>query len=225
CRDRQPQGRRSRHLLYRPPVQPRPPADRQEARRGSRRSADRRHSRRSRQARGRKRRHALSPTDAVGRDRRQAAGRVDGAGAPRGYLRHRREGGPQVLLLKSFLDRGDKTPVVIRRAAPDPAALHATRPESRMPSYDRNNVFARILRSELPCRKIYEDEFALAFHDIRPLAPVHVLVVPKGEYVSNADFSASAPAELVAGFWRAVGKVAHQLGLDPPGYRLVANHG
>jgi diadenosine tetraphosphate (Ap4A) HIT family hydrolase len=94
-----------------------------------------------------------------------------------------------------------------------------------MPSYDRNNVFARILRGELPCRKVYEDEFALAFHDIRPLAPVHVLVVPKGEYVSNADFAASAPAELVAGFWRAVGTVAHQLGLDLPGYRLVANHG
>ena len=94
-----------------------------------------------------------------------------------------------------------------------------------MPSYDRNNVFARILRGELPCRKVYEDEFALAFHDIRPLAPVHVLVVPKGEYVSNADFASSAPAELVAGFWRAVGKVAQQLGLDSPGYRLVANHG
>ncbi len=94
-----------------------------------------------------------------------------------------------------------------------------------MPSYDRNNVFARILRGELPCRKVHEDEFALAFHDIRPLTPIHVLVVPKGEYVSNADFAAQAPAELIAGFWRAVGTTARKLGLDSDGYRLVTNHG
>ena len=92
-------------------------------------------------------------------------------------------------------------------------------------TYDRNNVFARILRGELPCRKVYEDEFALAFHDINPLAPVHVLVVPKGEYVSNADFSRHAPDSLIAGFWRAVGVVARQLELDDEGYRVVANHG
>ena len=94
-----------------------------------------------------------------------------------------------------------------------------------MPSYDRTNIFARILRSEIPCKKVYEDDFALAFHDINPLAPVHVLVIPKGEYVSNADFSADAPPELVVGFWRTVAKVAHDLGLDPSGYRIVANHG
>jgi len=94
-----------------------------------------------------------------------------------------------------------------------------------LPPYDRTNVFARILRGEAPCTKIYEDEFALAFDNIHPAAPVHVLVVPKGEYVSNADFCASAPAELIAGFWRAVGKTAAALGLDGPGYRLVANHG
>ena len=94
-----------------------------------------------------------------------------------------------------------------------------------MASYDRNNVFARILRGELPCKKVYEDSFALAFHDIAPLAPVHVLVIPKGEYVSNADFASSAPPELVTGFWRAVAKVAHDLGLDAEGYRIVANHG
>jgi len=92
-------------------------------------------------------------------------------------------------------------------------------------AYDRNNVFARILRGELPCRKVYEDEHALAFHDINPLAPVHVLVVPKGDYVSNADFTAHAPDALVVGFWRAVGKTARTLGLEPEGYRLVANHG
>ena len=65
-----------------------------------------------------------------------------------------------------------------------------------MPAYDRNNIFARILRGELPCKKVYEDGFALAFHDIHPLAPVHVLVIPKGEYISQADFCATAPAEL-----------------------------
>jgi histidine triad (HIT) family protein len=94
-----------------------------------------------------------------------------------------------------------------------------------MAVYDRNNIFARILRGEIPCKKVGEDEFALAFHDINPLAPVHVLVIPKGEYVSNADFAAAAPPELVVGFWRAVAKVAHDLGLDAAGYRLVANHG
>lgn len=94
-----------------------------------------------------------------------------------------------------------------------------------MPPYDPNNIFAQILRGEAPCTKVYEDEFALAFDNIHPAAPIHVLVVPKGEYVSNADFCASAPAELIAGFWRAVGRTAALLGLDGPGYRLVANHG
>ena len=92
-------------------------------------------------------------------------------------------------------------------------------------AYDRNNVFAKILRGEAPCTKVYEDEFAFAFENNRPAAPVHVLVVPKGEYVSAADFAASAPAELIVGFWRAVGRVASKLGLDGSGYRLVANHG
>ena len=91
--------------------------------------------------------------------------------------------------------------------------------------YDRNNIFARILRGEIPCRKLYEDDHVLAFHDINPQAPVHVLVIPKGAYVSLADFSAKAtPAEL-AGFFRAVGAVARQLGLEEPGYRILANHG
>ena len=94
-----------------------------------------------------------------------------------------------------------------------------------MSTYDRNNIFARILRGELPCKKVYEDAFALAFHDIHPLAPVHVLVIPKGEYVSQADFCAQAPAELLTGFWRAVAKVAQDLGLEAEGYRITANHG
>jgi diadenosine tetraphosphate (Ap4A) HIT family hydrolase len=92
-------------------------------------------------------------------------------------------------------------------------------------SYDPDNVFARILRGEIPCRKVYEDEHALAFHDLHPQAPVHVLVIPKGPYVSLEDFSREAPAELVAGFLRAVGETARQLGLAEGGYRVLANHG
>ncbi|MBO6504761.1 MAG: histidine triad nucleotide-binding protein [Kordiimonadaceae bacterium] len=92
-------------------------------------------------------------------------------------------------------------------------------------AYDPNNIFAKILRGEIPCNKVYEDEHALAFHDINPQAPVHVLVIPKGEYVSMADFTASAPEELVVGFMRAVGKTAETLGLVEPGYRTLANAG
>jgi diadenosine tetraphosphate (Ap4A) HIT family hydrolase len=92
-------------------------------------------------------------------------------------------------------------------------------------AYDRDNVFARILRGEIPCQKLYEDEFALAFPDIRPGAPTHVLVIPKGDYVSIADFGATAPAAEVAGFFRAVAKVAAQLGIVEPGFRMIANAG
>ncbi|MFC3714369.1 histidine triad nucleotide-binding protein [Sphingoaurantiacus capsulatus] len=91
--------------------------------------------------------------------------------------------------------------------------------------YDDGNIFARILRAELPCRKVYEDDVALAFHDINPQAPVHILVIPKGRYVSWADFSAAASEAEIAGFVRAVGKVAADLGLVEPGYRLLANVG
>ena len=93
-----------------------------------------------------------------------------------------------------------------------------------MADYDRNNIFARILRGELPCKKVYEDDHALAFHDINPQAPVHVLVIPKGEYVSLADFSQSASADMIAGFWRAVTRVAEQLGVAN-GYRIGSNVG
>ena len=101
----------------------------------------------------------------------------------------------------------------------------SSQPPPHLAPYDRNNVFARILRGEAPCTKVYEDEFALAFDNIHPAAPVHVLVVPKGEYVSNADFSASAPDALIAGFWRAVARTATVLGLNESSYRLIANHG
>lgn len=91
--------------------------------------------------------------------------------------------------------------------------------------YDPANIFARILRGEIPCSKVYEDEWALAFHDIAPQAPVHILVIPRGEYVSWDDFSDRAGAEEIAGFIRAVGHVARENGLVAPGYRLLANVG
>ena len=91
--------------------------------------------------------------------------------------------------------------------------------------YDESNVFARILRGEIPANKAYEDEFALAFHDINPQAPVHILVIPKGAYVSWDDFSERADEAEIAGFVRAVGRVAREAGLVAPGYRLLANVG
>lgn len=94
-----------------------------------------------------------------------------------------------------------------------------------LPPYDPQNIFARILRGEIPSKRVHEDEFALAFHDINPLAPVHVLVIPKGQYVSAADFHATASDAEIAGFWRAVAKVATDLGLDAPGHRLLTNMG
>lgn len=98
-------------------------------------------------------------------------------------------------------------------------------PVAGLGTYDEQNIFARILRGEIPCRKVFENEHALAFHDIAPQAPVHVLVIPKGPFVSFADFAAGASAETIAGFVRAVGQVARELGLDAPGYRLLSNMG
>jgi histidine triad (HIT) family protein len=91
--------------------------------------------------------------------------------------------------------------------------------------YDDNNIFARILRGEIPSNKVYEDEHALAFHDINPLAPDHILVIPKGAYVSWDDFSVNASDAEISGFVRAVGKVARETGLVESGYRLLANTG
>ena len=98
-------------------------------------------------------------------------------------------------------------------------------PVSGLGPYDDANIFARILRGEIPNRTVYEDAHALAFHDIAPQAPTHVLVIPKCRYVSFADFSANATDAEIAGFVRAVGLVARQLGLEAPGYRLLANMG
>jgi diadenosine tetraphosphate (Ap4A) HIT family hydrolase len=97
--------------------------------------------------------------------------------------------------------------------------INATEP------YDDSNVFARVLRGEIPSKRVYEDEFALAFHDINPLAPTHILVIPKGPYVSWNDFSAKASETEIAGFVRAVGKVAREAGAVESGYRLLANTG
>ena len=91
--------------------------------------------------------------------------------------------------------------------------------------YDDTNIFAKILRGEIPCGKVYEDDHALAFNDINPQAPTHILVIPKGRYVSWDDFSANAPDTEIAGFSRAVGEVARAAGLVEPGYRLLANIG
>lgn len=97
--------------------------------------------------------------------------------------------------------------------------IDATRP------YDDSNIFAKILRGEIPSTKVYEDEWAYAFEDINPQAAIHTLVIPKGLYVSWDDFSAKASTEEIAGFVRAVGEVARMKGLVEPGYRMMANIG
>ena len=91
--------------------------------------------------------------------------------------------------------------------------------------YDDQNIFAKILRDEIPSRRVYEDAYAIAFHDIAPVAPTHLLVIPRGAYVSWDDFSARASDVEIAGFVRAVGTVARAAGLVVPGYRLLANTG
>ena len=98
-----------------------------------------------------------------------------------------------------------------------------------MAAYDPNNVFARILRGDIPCKKVHEDEHVLAFHDIHPQAPIHILIIPKGAYVSFDDFSRQAKSEEIVAFIRAVGAIASQHGLTPGedagGYRILANAG
>ena len=91
--------------------------------------------------------------------------------------------------------------------------------------YDKNNIFAKILRGEIPCTKIYEDKFSLAFKDINPQAKVHVLVIPKGTYVDMNDFAANAKSDEIEGLIRALGKVASILGVSTSGYRYLGNNG
>ncbi len=92
-------------------------------------------------------------------------------------------------------------------------------------SYDPTNVFARILRGELPCDKVYEDEYVLAFRDTNPQTVVHVLVIPKGAYISMDDFSETASDAEIAALFRAVGRIAREFGVTETGYRFLANHG
>lgn len=94
-----------------------------------------------------------------------------------------------------------------------------------MAAYDDNNVFAKILRGEIPCDKVYEDDHVLAFRDVNPQSPTHVLVIPKGRYVSSDDFFTEASEAEIAAFFRAAGKVARDLGVAESGYRILANCG
>ncbi|HCI48607.1 MAG: histidine triad nucleotide-binding protein [Alphaproteobacteria bacterium RIFCSPHIGHO2_01_FULL_41_14] len=91
--------------------------------------------------------------------------------------------------------------------------------------YNADNIFAKILENKIPCKKFYEDEFVLSFPDINPLTSVHLLIIPKGSYVSFHDFSLKASPEELAGFFRAVGLIAKKAGVERSGYRLIANHG
>ena len=92
-------------------------------------------------------------------------------------------------------------------------------------AYDNENVFAKILRGELPCDKVYENDHALAFKDIQPQAPVHILVIPKGPYVSMDDFSENASDAEISEFFRVVGQVARDACVIETGYRMLTNHG
>ncbi len=94
-----------------------------------------------------------------------------------------------------------------------------------MTAYDDNNIFAKILRGEIPCGKVYEDDHVLAFNDLHPQAPVHVLVIPKGRYVSTQDFGTKASAEEITAFYRAIAKIAEEKGLKDSGFRVISNTG
>ena len=92
-------------------------------------------------------------------------------------------------------------------------------------SYSDDNIFAKILRKEIPCEKVYEDDHCLAYKDINPQAKIHVLVVPKGKYISFDDFSQNASGEEISSFFKAVGKIAKDLDLSTEGYRILSNIG
>lgn len=92
-------------------------------------------------------------------------------------------------------------------------------------SYDQNNIFAKILRGDIPCKKVYEDDQVLAFHDIAPAAPTHILVIPKGAYISIDDFGANASAEEIKALYAAVAKISEEQGLKSEGFRVIANTG
>ena len=92
-------------------------------------------------------------------------------------------------------------------------------------AYDNQNVFAKILRGEIPCTKIDEDDYCLCFADVNPQAPVHVLVIPKGAYTDWSDFAANASSEEITAFIRAIRRVAEKTGILESGYRVISNIG
>lgn len=94
-----------------------------------------------------------------------------------------------------------------------------------MANYDDNNIFARILRGEIPCKKVYEDDHVFAFEDIAPKAPVHILVIPKGKYVAIDDFGANAKPEEIKAFYAALAKIAEEKNLKESGFRVICNTG
>ena len=124
--------------------------------------------------------------------------------------------------MQAYPSQRDRTIVL---DAPRPGATLNIMPIDATLPYDDDNVFAKILRGELPCTRVYEDVYALAFHDINPLAPVHILVIPKGSYVSWDDFAARASDAEIAGFVRAVGLVARDAEMVVQGYRVLSNVG
>ncbi len=95
----------------------------------------------------------------------------------------------------------------------------------RQDDYDDDNIFARILRGDIPKEMVYEDDYVVAFHDIAPQAPVHILVIPRGRYASIDDFGANGTPEEVAAFYRAIATIAAQEGLQEEGFRCIANTG
>lgn len=92
-------------------------------------------------------------------------------------------------------------------------------------SYDDTNIFARILRGEIPARKIYEDDYVLAFHDAFPKAPIHALIIPKGKYLNIEEFNAKASEDEILSFYRAIPRIVKELGLGEKGFRTIANTG
>ena len=93
-------------------------------------------------------------------------------------------------------------------------------------TYDDNNIFAKILRGEIPCKKIYEDDFVLSFHDINPQKKIHALVIPKGKYIDLDDFTKNASSEEIVGLLKVINSVAKKLGISVDtgkGYRALAN--
>ena len=92
-------------------------------------------------------------------------------------------------------------------------------------NYDKNNIFAKIIRSEIPCKKVYENDYVLAFHDINPQKNIHVLVIPKGEYLDLDDFNSRASDKEIVAFNKAITHVSNLLGVKDNGYRALTNIG